>query len=406
MTGRGHTVPQAEAQPYNRSDAAPRTVTVLGSTGSIGKSTVDLLQAHRAKFNVRALTAHKNVELLAQQARDLQAERAVIGDATLFNDLKNALQGSGIEAAAGDEAIIEAAGMGSDWTMAAIVGAAGVRATLRAIQQGGTIALANKESLVCAGPFMLDAVTKSGATLLPVDSEHNAVFQVFDPLRHAGIARIILTASGGPFLRKTRDELRDITPAEAIRHPTWSMGAKISIDSATMMNKSLEIIEAAYLFNVNHEKIDVLIHPQSTVHSMVEYIDGSILAQMGAPDMRTPIAHCLAWPDRMATTGHRMNLQNNFNLSFEPIDNKRFPAVVMARQCLDAAAGYPTALNAANETAVAAFLDGRIRFSEIENLAAEVLQRQKIGAISSLADVFEVDRAARALAADIISGLN
>ncbi len=244
-----------------RTQAQPRRVTILGSTGSIGKSTVDLLQGHRGKFHVRALTANKNVALLAQQARALNAELAVVADESLYNDLKAALSGTGIRAAAGSAAVLEAAELPSDWIMAAIVGAAGVEATLRAIRQGNTVALANKESLVCAGPFMMEAVAKSGATLLPVDSEHNAVFQVFDHKQREGIRRIILTASGGPFLRRSRESLETVTPAEAIRHPNWAMGAKISVDSATMMNKSLEVIEAVYLFNLPSEQIDVLVHP-------------------------------------------------------------------------------------------------------------------------------------------------
>ena len=388
-----------------RTQAQPRSVTILGSTGSIGKSTVDLLQGHRGKFHVRALTANKNVTLLAQQARALNAELAVVADETLYNDLKSALSGTGIRAAAGAAAVLEAAELPSDWIMAAIVGAAGVEATLRAIRQGSTVALANKEALVCAGPFMMEAVAKSGATLLPVDSEHNAVFQVFDSQHRAGIRRIILTASGGPFLRRSRDSLETVTPAEAIRHPNWAMGAKISVDSATMMNKSLEVIEAAYLFNLPSEQIDVLVHPQSLVHSMVEYIDGSILSQMGAPDMRTPIAHTLAWPARVETTGDKLDLTKNITFSFEPIDIERFYALKLARQALKAGLGYPTALNAANEVAVEAFLAGRLKFSDIEKVSERVLQSIKIKAISDLNGIFALDGEARAIAATAIQAL-
>lgn len=378
--------------------AQPRSVTVLGSTGSVGRSTVDLLLGHPGKFHVRALTANKNAELLAKQARQLKAELAVVADETLYADLKKALEGTGIKTAAGHKAVIEAAEIPCDWIMAAIVGAAGVESTLKAIQQGRTVALANKESLVCAGPFMMEAVRKSGATLLPVDSEHNAVFQVFDHERRAGIRRIILTASGGPFLRKGRAELDDVTPEQAIRHPNWAMGAKISVDSATMMNKSLEIIEAAYLFNLKSELIDVLIHPQSIVHSMVEYIDGSILSQMGAPDMRTPIAHTLAWPERVETTGDKLDLTKNLQLSFEPIDTDRFYAIKLARDALQAGMGYPTVLNAANEVAVAAFLDKRLKFTDIEKVSERVLQSIKIKAISNLSDIFDIDTEARHIA--------
>ncbi|HEX2753271.1 MAG TPA: 1-deoxy-D-xylulose-5-phosphate reductoisomerase [Alphaproteobacteria bacterium] len=394
-----------QAAQQSRPQTAPRRVTVLGSTGSIGKSTVDLLTYHRHDYVVEALTAHKNVQLLAAQAKQLGAAQAVIGDETLYPDLKAALSGTGIEAAAGEQAVVDAASRPADWIMAAIVGTAGMLPTLKAIEQGKTVALANKESIVSAGEFMLAAVAKSGATLLPVDSEHNAVFQVFDAEQRDGIARIILTASGGPFLRRSRAELASVTPAEAVRHPNWTMGAKISVDSATMMNKSLEIIEAAYLFNLKDEFVDVLIHPQSTVHSMVEYVDGSILAQMGAPDMRTPIAYTLGWPKRVKTTGQRLDLANSFNLSFEPIDIDRFNAVTLARQSYRSGAGYPTVLNAANEIAVEAFLAGRLRFDRIENISAEALQKQAVGRISGLEDILALDAETRHLAQKIVETL-
>lgn len=385
---------EAVAQPAGKM----RRVTVLGSTGSIGKSTVDLLAGHRDSFSVEALTGHRNVQLLAAQARQLGAKLAVIGDETLYAELKQALSGTPIEAAAGPEAVIEAASRPADWVMAAIVGTAGLRPTLAAIAQGTTVALANKESIVAAGPLMLAAVKSAGATLLPVDSEHNAVFQVLDPAQCGGVARIILTASGGPFLRKTRAELAAMTPAEAVRHPNWSMGAKISVDSATMMNKSLEIIEASYLFEMPDEKVDAIIHPQSVVHSMVEYIDGSILAQMGAPDMRTPIAHTLGWPARIETTGQRLDLSGMLSMQFEPVDTARFPAVTLARQAVRAGVGYPVVLNAANEVAVEAFLQGRLSFDKIEILSEQALQRVDIGRISTLDDIIALDAATRAIA--------
>jgi 1-deoxy-D-xylulose-5-phosphate reductoisomerase len=393
--------------PQTRPAATPavRSVSVLGSTGSIGKSTVDLLAGHRDRFRIEALTGHKNVTLLAEQARRLGAAVAVIGDESLYADLKAALSGSGVEAATGAQAVIDAAARPADWTMAAIVGTAGLKPTLAAIAQGRTVALANKESIVAAGPLMLAAVRQSGATLLPVDSEHNAVFQVLNPEQRGAVARIILTASGGPFLRKTRAELAGITPAEAVRHPNWAMGAKISVDSATMMNKSLEIIEASYLFQVTDEKVDVLIHPQSIVHSMVEYIDGSILAQMGAADMRTPIAHTLGWPSRISTTGQRLDLSGVLSMQFEPVDGARFPAIALARGAVRAGAGHPVVLNAANEVAVEAFLAGRLSFDKIENLAAEALQRADIGRISGLDDVIALDAAARALAENALRAL-
>lgn len=387
---------QPEAKPESAKDV--RRVSVLGSTGSIGKSTVDLLAGHRDRFTVEALTGHRNVQLLAEQAKALGAKLAVIGDAALYEELKSALSGTGIEAAAGTDAVIEAASRPADWLMAAIVGTAGLRPTLAAIAQGTAVALANKESIVAAGPLMLAAVETAGATLLPVDSEHNAVFQVFDPVQRGGVARIILTASGGPFLRKSRAALATITPAEAVRHPNWSMGAKISVDSATMMNKSLEIIEASYLFNLPDEKVDAVIHPQSVVHSMVEYIDGSILAQMGAADMRTPIAHTLGWPERIATTGQRLDLSGMLSMQFEPVDTARFPAVALARQAVRAGLGYPAVLNAANEVAVEAFLRGQLSFDKIEILAEQALQRVDIGRISTLDDIIALDAATRTIA--------
>lgn len=392
-------------QALSQTETLPKTVTVLGATGSIGRNTVDLLKAYRDRFSVEALTAHRNVALLAQQARELGARTAVIADEGLYHALKSALSGTGIEAAAGDHAVVDAARMPADWTMASIVGIAGMAPTLAAIQRGKTVALANKESLVAGGKVMMKAVQKSGAQLLPVDSEHNAIFQVLNPAQRNALTRIILTASGGPFLRKERGDLAAVTPAEAVRHPNWSMGAKVSIDSATMMNKALEIIEASYLFNLKSEKIDAVIHPQSIVHSMVEYDDGSILAQMGAPDMRTPILHTLAWPERLETTGQKLDLNNIINLTFEPIDIKRFIAMKLVRDVLEAEAGMAIAFNAANEIAVEAFLAGKIKFTEIENVTEDVLQRTVADAISGLEDVLQGDRQARMLAAGAVAGL-
>lgn len=380
-------------------------MTILGATGSVGQSTLDVINGHPGKYRIEALTAHRNVDLLAQQARQMQAAHAVIGDEMRYNDLKLALSGTGISVAAGAKAVEEAAARPADWTMAAIVGMAGLKPTLQAVQRGGAVALANKEALVAAGPVMMRAVEKAGAILLPVDSEHNAVFQVFDPQQRAGIVRIVLTASGGPFLRKTRSEIKNVTPAQAVKHPTWTMGAKISIDSATMMNKSLEIIEAAYLFNLKSKDIDVVIHPQSIVHSMVEYSDGSVLAQMGSPDMRTPIAYTLGWPERVNTTGQRLNLNQNLNFSFEPIDLNRFYAVSLARSALEAGKGQPTVFNAANEVAVAAFMDGRLGFSNIEKVTEQALQIAPGRVISSLEDVIALDAETRALAAESLRGL-
>lgn len=379
----------------------PKTVTILGSTGSIGRNTLDLIQSQPADFEVVVLTAQKNVELLVTQARQFKAQYAVIGDLSLYEKLKEGLAGTDTKPMAGDQAIVDAAGIPCDWTMAAIVGAAGVRSTIAALRNSKTVALANKESLVCAGSFMMDAAKKYGSNLLPVDSEHNAVFQVFNPSQKLSIRRIILTASGGPFLNLRRNQLAEITPEQAVKHPVWSMGSKISIDSATMMNKALEIIEAHYLFNLKSEQIDAVIHPQSIIHSMVEYLDGSILAQMGAPDMRTPIAHTLAWPDRMQTTGSILDLTKNINLNLNSIDIKRFPSIGMAKDVIQQGQGYPAAFNAANEIAVDAFVRKELKFSEIESVVEKTLEKINIPSVSTIEEVFAVDHEARMLASQI-----
>ena len=382
--------------------AARRRVAILGSTGSVGCQTIDLLQRAPEKYQVVALTAHRNVAKLAEQARNLAAELAVIADPTLYDALKTALAGTNIAVAAGPEAVVEAARRESDWVMAAIVGAAGLPATMAAARRGAVVAFANKETLVCAGPLMMDMVAQSGAKLLPVDSEHNAIWQVFDPDRLAAITRLILTASGGPFRNLSRADMALMTAQEAVKHPVWSMGAKISIDSATMMNKGLEIIEAHFLFNMPNEKIDVVIHPQSVIHSMVEYADGSVLAQMGTPDMRTPIGYTLAWPERMATPAARLDLAKIAQLTFEAPDVIRFPALTLARQALTAGGTAPAILNAANEVAVAAFLAGRIGFLDIEAVNAGTLARLPSVPLTSLEVLSEVDTAARRYAAECL----
>ncbi len=375
--------------------ASVRTVSVLGSTGSVGRSTVDLLQLHRDHFRVNALTAQNNVALLAEQAIALKAAKAVIGNESLYADLKNLLFGTGIECAAGRQAIIDAARDPADWIMAAIVGMAGLEPVLAAIGQGSCVAIANKEPLVAAGPLVMAAVEQSGATLLPVDSEHNAIFQVFEAENKAGIERIVLTASGGPFRSWTREQMAQATPEQAVSHPNWSMGAKISVDSATMMNKGLEVIEARYLFDLPPEKIDVLIHPQSVIHSMVEYADGSFLAQLGAPDMRTPIANALGWPEWIATSGLRLDLKTLKRLDFEPVDQNRFPAVGLAYDCLRAGPSACLTLNAANEVAVAAFLEGRIAFPGIVDTAKAVLDLTPTVDLSGLTDMLSLDESVR-----------
>ncbi len=374
-----------------------RSVTILGATGSVGTSTLDLIERAPDRFRVAALTAQVNVQGLAAAARRTGAALAVIGDPALHGALREALAGTDTETAAGAGAIVEAAARGADWTMAAIVGLAGLRPTMAALATGKTVALANKESLVSAGAIMTRAATAGGATLLPVDSEHNAVFQCYEP-DPTRIRRIVLTASGGPFRTWTRERMAGVTPAEAVRHPNWSMGAKISVDSATMMNKGLELIEAFHLFPVGADRLAVLVHPQSVVHSMVEYVDGSVLAQLGSPDMRIPIAHALAWPERMATPATPLDLAAVGRLEFEAPDEVRFPALALARAALAAGGARPAVLNAANEAAVAAFLTGRIGFLDIAAIVGDTLDRCDPPAPGTLEDVIAIDARARAAA--------
>jgi 1-deoxy-D-xylulose-5-phosphate reductoisomerase len=376
-----------------------KRLTILGSTGSIGRSTLALVAAAPpGAYGIEVLVAGRDVAGLAAQAREFGARLAVVADPTGLDALREALAGSGIEAAAGPEAVIEAAGRPVDWTMAAIVGAAGLRATLAALECGRTVAIANKESLVCAGEIVLAVAARTGATLLPCDSEHNAVFQALDTKDPALIEKIVLTASGGPFRTADLATMRAATPEMAVKHPVWSMGAKISVDSATMMNKGLEVIEAARLFPIPSERIEVLVHPQSTVHGMVQYADGSILAQLGTPDMRTPIAHCLAWPNRMPVVLPRLDLAALGRLEFAAPDPARFPALRLAREALNAGGGAPTILNAANEIAVALFLDRRLGFLDIAAVVEEAMQQLGAPAVAGLDEVLALDSAARALA--------
>ena len=375
-----------------------RTVTILGATGSVGTSTLDLINRNAERFAVIALTAQTDVEGLAKAARACGARHAVIGDARRHDDLKTALAGSGITTAAGCDAITEAAQMDADWTMAAIVGCAGMVPVLAALERGKYVALANKEALVSAGALMIEAARTSGATLLPVDSEHNAVFQCLDQSAPTGVAKIILTASGGPFRTWSRAEMANVTPAQAVKHPNWSMGAKISVDSATMMNKGLELIEAFHLFGLGGDQLDVIVHPQSVIHSMVEYIDGSVIAQLGAPDMRTPIAHCLAWPDRMAGPSPRLDLAAIGRLDFEAPDFERFPSLRLAREAMAAGQGRAAILNAANEIAVAAFLGGRTQFGQIAEIVEHCLDHYAPPAPASVHDVIAIDAEARRIA--------
>lgn len=380
------------------SHTSPRRVTVLGSTGSVGRSTVDLLSRNLEDFQVEALTANRNVDLLADQAKRLGARLAVVADEGCYLALKQALSGSGIAVAAGPDAVIAAAERPADWVMSAIVGARGLAPTLAAARQGAMVAFANKECLVCAGPLLLEQVERHGATLLPVDSEHNAIFQVLDARNRDSVDRLILTASGGPFRSRSMSEMAAVTPEEAVAHPTWDMGAKISVDSATMMNKGLEIIEASLLFGLPEDRIDVLVHPQSVVHSMVEYSDGSVLAQLGTPDMRIPIAHALAWPRRMATPSRRLGLADIGRLDFEPPDPERFPALRVAREALRRGGGAPTVLNAANEVAVEAFLAGGLRFLDIVGVVEHVMETLPAGEVADLDMVAAQDEEARRIA--------
>jgi 1-deoxy-D-xylulose-5-phosphate reductoisomerase len=382
------------------SQGDPRSITILGSTGSIGCSTLDLIRRDAENYCVEALTANRNVELLARQAVEFGAKFAVVADESCYEDLKTALSGTGIEAGAGPSALLEAALYPAEWVMAAIVGAAGLQPTLSAVRRGVVVALANKECLVCAGDLVLAEVETSGATLLPVDSEHNAIFQVFDFKQKETIEKIILTASGGPFRERTLKEMENVTPAEAVAHPNWDMGAKISVDSATMMNKGLELIEAHYLFDLPGEQIDIIVHKQSIIHSLVAYIDGSVLAQLGSPDMRTPIAYALGWPNRIRSPSPRLDLAEIAKLDFEPPDLVRFPSIRLARQALAGGGAGPAVLNAANEIAVAAFLNGRIGFLDISRTVEATLERMSGQTINALDDVIEADREARVHAAE------
>ena len=375
-----------------------KRITILGSTGSIGKSTLDLVASNGEMFTIEALTANRNVETLAQQAKEFRAKLAVIAEESLYGDLKDALAGTTVECAAGIEALKEAAARPSELVMAAIVGAAGLAPTLEAVRRGTTVALANKECLVSAGNIFTEEVIRHGANLIPVDSEHSAIFQVFDFKQAKRVERVILTASGGPFRARKIEDMKTVTPEEAVAHPNWDMGAKISVDSATMMNKGLELIEAYHLFPIKKSAIDIVVHPQSVIHSLVEYIDGSVLAQMGTPDMRTPIAYALAWPQRMPARCPRLDLHKIKQLTFEGPDTNRFPALRLAREALEADAAAPTILNAANEVAVAQFLNGNIGFLDICRIVEKTLENTENSAMNTLDDVMSVDKAARQVA--------
>lgn len=398
------------AMPSARSDvtALPteRTVTLLGATGSIGSSTVDLLRRDRVQYRVEAVTANRNAAALAQLAREFDARFAAIADVSAYGELKEALSGTGIKVAAGEAGLLEAAQRPADWVMAAISGASGLGPTLAAAERGATVALANKECLVCAGGLFMRRAAAAGATVLPVDSEHNAVFQALGAGRREDVRRVILTASGGPFRTWSAAALRQASLAEALRHPNWSMGPKVTIDSATLMNKGLELIEAHHLFALASAEIDVLVHPQSVVHGLVEFSDGSVVAQLGAPDMRIPIAHCLAWPVRLAGPAPRLDLAKLASLTFEEPDLERFPALGLARRALEEGGAAPTILNAANEVAVEAFVSGRIGFQGIAALVEATLdaaaREQGLREPQTIEEALAVDHIARSLAAGLL----
>jgi len=376
-----------------------KTVSILGSTGSIGDSTIDLIERDPGAYKVIALTGNGNWKKLAEQARRLRPEMVVIADVTHFAALKEALADTNIGVAAGPEALCEAASLPSDWVMAAIVGAAGLKPTLAAVNRGAIVGLANKECLVCAGTLFMGAVKDHKATLLPVDSEHNAIFQVFEFEQKDNITKIILTASGGPFRTWSLKDMAGVSPAQAVAHPNWSMGAKISVDSATMMNKGLEVIEAHHLFGLGNDRIDVLVHPQSVIHSMVEYADGSTLAQLGTPDMRTPIAYALGWPKRIAAPTGKLDLAQLGSLTFEAPDYKRFPCLALARAALQSGGAAPTILNAANEVAVARFLAGQIGFLDIAAIVEHTIDRVTSQSVDTLDEIVAIDGEARRVAA-------
>jgi 1-deoxy-D-xylulose-5-phosphate reductoisomerase len=385
-----------------------RTVSILGVTGSVGRSTIEVileLRRNGAEIPVEAITAGANLEALAQACAVLKPRFAAIADESLLGQARDALAQFDVEVGAGAASLVEAASRPSDWVMSAIVGAAGLQPTLAAVRRGAMVALANKECLVCAGPLFLDAAKTGKATLLPVDSEHNAIFQVMThPQR---VEKITLTASGGPFRTASPQTMAAATPEQACAHPRWNMGRKISVDSATLMNKGLELIEACYLFDIKEEKVDILVHPESVVHSFVHYIDGSVLAQLAAPDMRVPISYALAWPDRARVSAARLDLASLGTLSFEAPDTAKFPSLHLCRESLSAGAGATTALNAANEVAVGAFLSGRIRFLDICRVVEEVMADDAGNAKSpsSFAEVAVIDRTARRTATEIADRL-
>jgi 1-deoxy-D-xylulose-5-phosphate reductoisomerase len=392
--------------PARQSHTEPRSVTILGATGSIGSSTVDLLKRQNGRFTVKALTAHKNGVALAKLARDLGASFAAVADHDAYRELKSELSGSGIEAASGSDAVAEAARRPAEWVIGAITGTAGLEPSLAAIERGATLALANKESLVCAGTLFMRRARETGATVLPLDSEHNALFQAMTAGRREDVIKVIITASGGPFRTWTKEQIRQATLAAALKHPNWSMGPKVTIDSATLMNKGLEVIEAYHLFNLKPEEIEVLVHPQSIIHGMVEFRDGSVIAHLGPHDMRVPIAHCLAYPDRIDGPVKRLDLAEVGSLTFEKPDLERFPALGLAWAAMRAGSGATTVLNAANEIAVAEFVAEKISFTGIPALVEATMDAASRRGImrepATIADALAVDHDSRKLARELL----
>ena len=396
-----------KSQSNGHAAAAERSVTLLGATGSIGASTIDLIKRANGRYRVEAVSAKSKAAPLAALARELDARFAAIGDPAAYRELKDALAGSGIEAAAGESALIEAAARPAQWVIGAITGAAGLKPTLAAAERGAIVALANKECLVCAGGLFMRRAAECGATVLPVDSEHNALFQAMSAGRRQDVRRVILTASGGPFRTKSAAEISAATPEAALKHPNWSMGPKVTIDSATLMNKGLEVIEAHHLFALRPDEIDVLVHPQSIIHGLVEFRDGSLIAQLGSPDMRIPIAHCLAWPEeRLAGPAPRLDLARAATLTFEEPDLERFPALRLARSALTEGGGAPTVLNAANEVAVEEFLARRLGFAGIAALVEATLTAAIAAGLTrepaSVDEALDIDHNSRLLAHQLL----
>ena len=386
--------------------AINKTLTVLGSTGSVGQNTLDLVERNQKAFSIKALTANQNVKLLAKQAKFHRPELLVIGNKEQYSDLIKELDGFPVRVEAGYEGLIEAADLDTDLVMASIVGTAGLLPTMRAAKRGATIALANKECLVCAGSLLMNEVENSGGVLIPVDSEHNAIFQVFDFDQTRAVKNLILTASGGPFREKTIKEMAKVKPREALEHPNWRMGPKITIDSATMMNKGLELIEAFYLFPVNIDQIKILVHPQSIVHSMVSYVDGSVLAQLGSTDMRIPISYALGWPDRIETPVESLNLTEISSLTFEKPDFQKFPSLKLAQNALKAGKIGPILLNSANEIAVSSFLENKISFLEIAEIVEEVLSVAQFKEPKTIEDIVHIDLEGRKIAENMVNYKN